>query len=88
MSTTRANPRPTGRGFILIDTRTKEILSDLMPRRSGAVVVLTDLVAARGAAAAEPGYVQYRSGLWYRPLGIHHVRLYPGQDYDRATYRP
>lgn len=71
------NPRPQSHGFIVIDTRTGEILSDLFKRRDGAREALDEI-----------GDVEYRNGLWYRSLGVHQVMLYPGDTYSSDTYRP
>lgn len=69
--------RATGRGYIVVDAGTGERL-DAAPtplaRRGQAVVALNDLVRLHGRG--------------YRRLAIHYVRLSPGQEYDRATYRP
>jgi hypothetical protein len=83
-----ASPRPRSAGFIVIDTKTGEILSDLFTRRADARTVIDDLVHDHGASSSKPGFVEYRNGSWYRPLGVHQVMLYPGETYSPATYRP
>lgn len=66
----KSNARPKSAGFIVVNIVTREILSDLYPRR------------------AEPREIAgklYRDGV---NAGVHQVMLYPGEKYDRATYRP
>ena len=83
-----AGVRPGSHGFIIVDTRTGEILSELLKKREAARDLIAAIVAKHGRAAPAPGDVQYKSGRWYRSLGIHHVMLYPGETYTRETYRP
>ena len=83
-----ANPRPRSAGFIVIDTKTGEILSDLLTRRADARTAIDDLVRDHGVPSSKPGFVEYRNGSWYRPLGVHQVMLYPGETYSPTTYRP
>jgi hypothetical protein len=66
------NPRPRSAGFIAIDARTGEILSELSARRKPAHDAVREHVAKGGHAN----------------IGVHQVLLYPGQTYDRATYKP
>ena len=84
----RANPRPRSHGFIVIDTRTGEILSDLFKRREGARDALAAIIAEHGRSSPLPGDREYLGGKWYRSLGIHQVMLYPGDTYSRERYRP
>jgi len=83
-----ANPHPRSAGFIVIDTKTGEILSDLLTRRADARTAIDDLVRDHGVPSSKPGFVEYRNGSWYRPLGVHQVMLYPGETYSPTTYRP
>ena len=82
------NPRPKSHGFIVIATRTGEILSELYKQREGARAAVAAILAEHGRASPAPGDVQYQGGRWYRSLGVHQVMLYPGQTYDRGTYKP
>jgi hypothetical protein len=82
------NPRPQSHGFIVIDTRTGEVLSDLFKRRDGAREALDEILKKHGRRTPSPGDVEYRNGLWYRSLGVHQVMLYPGDTYSSDTYRP
>ena len=82
------NPRPKSHGFIVVDTRTGEILSDLFKRREGARDAVAAIVAEHGRTSPAAGDVEYKGGRWYRALGVHQVMLYPGQTYDRGTYKP
>ena len=84
----RENPRPKSHGFIVIDTKTGEILSGLFKRRNGARESLEGILAMSGRAAPIAGDVEYRGGLWYRSMGVHQVMLYPGDTYSPETYRP
>jgi hypothetical protein len=84
----RAGTRPVSHGFIVIDTRTGEILSDLSTQRRPVREALSKLVDTYGREVPQPGDVQYIGGRWYRPLGVHKVMLYPGETYSRETYRP
>ena len=84
----RANPRPQSRGFIVVDTRTGEILSELFKKRDGARDAIAKIVAEHGRATPLPGDVEYRTGGWYRSLGVSQVMLYPGETYNRETYKP
>lgn len=84
----RANPRPQSRGFIVVDTRTGEILSELFKKRDAARDVIATIIAAHGRATPSSGDVEYRGGRWYRSLGVHQVMLYPGETYNRETYKP
>ena len=83
-----ANPRPKSHGFIVIETRTGAIRSPLVKRRKEARELLFGYVNTKGALQPEPGYVEYLGGLWYVPLGIHQVKLYPGETYSPETYKP
>jgi hypothetical protein len=83
----RANPRPKSHGFIVVNTRTGEILSELYKQRDGARRTL-DALTQNGSREPQPGYVEYRNGYWYLPLGVHQVMLYPGEMYSRETYKP
>lgn len=84
----RANPRPKSHGFIVVNTRTGEILSELYKRRDDARQTLDALTQKHGSREPQPGYVEYRNGYWYLPLGTHQVMLYPGETYSRETYKP
>lgn len=84
----RANPRPKSHGFIVVNTKTGEILSELQKRREGAREKVAYLVSQFGSTAPQPGLVEYKGGLWYLPLGVHQVMLYPGETYSRETYKP
>lgn len=84
----RANPRPQSRGFIVINTRTGEILSDLFTKRDPARDVIDALVREKGSRSPQVGWVEYRNGFFYAPLGVHKVMLYPGETFSRETYRP
>ena len=70
MGKSMKNPRPQSRGFIVINIRTGEILSELSKRREPAREVARKLESDT------------------LHVGVHQVTLYPGQEYDRATYRP
>lgn len=84
-----ANPRPKSHGFILVDTRTGELVHPaLFKRREAARDMLRGIVDAKGNLSAQPGFVEYRGGVWYRPLGVHQVMLYPGETYSPETYKP
>lgn len=61
------------------------------PKSAGFIVVnvstreiLSDLFARRAEPRAIAGEL-YRQGV---NAGVHQVMLYPGEKYDRATYRP
>ncbi len=84
----RANARPKSHGFIVVDTRTGEILSDLSKTRDGAREMIAAILVAHGRESPQPGDVQYRGGRWYRSLGVHQVMLYPGETYVRESYKP
>ena len=66
-----SNPRPQSHGFITVNTKTREILSELFKRRKPAHDV--------ALASQNP-----ERNL---PIGVHQVMLYPGQTYDRVTYK-
>ena len=85
---TEANPRPQSKGFIVINTRTGEILSDLFKRREGARDALAAILDQNASSSPQPDYVEYRGGKWYLSLGVHQVMLYPGETYSPETYRP
>lgn len=80
--------RPRSLGFIVIDTRTGEILSDLFKYREEAQTDIKHTIGLDGRDHPQPGDVQYRGGKWYRSLGVHQVKLYPGESYSRLTYKP
>jgi hypothetical protein len=80
--------RPVSQGFVVVDTKTGEILSSLFKRRELARAEISRLVDSRGRVSHEAGDVEYRGGRWYRPLGVHQVMLYPGEVYSRETYKP
>jgi hypothetical protein len=84
----RANPRPKSHGFVVVNSRTGEIVSDLYKRREAARTALAEFAQERSSLSPQPGYVEYRKGYWYLPLGVHQVMLYPGETYSRETYRP
>lgn len=65
-----SNPRPRSHGFIAVNCKTGEILSELSKRREPARAVCREMIAK--------GHVS---------IGVHQVMLYPGQIYDRATYK-
>ena len=75
-------------GFIVIDTRTGEILSGLFARREPARARIEEISGRFSLHRQSPTDVQYRNGRWGRSLGVHKVELYPGETYDRETYRP
>jgi hypothetical protein len=75
-------------GFIVIDTRSGEILSGLFTRREPARERIDELTSRFPTERRHPTDVEYRNGRFGRPLGIHKVELYPGETYDRETYRP
>jgi len=82
------NPRPQSRGFIVIATKTGEVWSDLFKRREDARKALLEIVKDKNIRTPDRGYVPYENGLWFIPLGIHQVMLYPGQTYSSQTYKP
>lgn len=84
----RANARPKSHGFIVIETKTGKIWSPLVKRREAARELLWGYVNTNGSLQAQPGYVEYQGGIWYLPLGIHQVMLYPGETYHPETYKP
>lgn len=75
-------------GFIVIDTKTGDILSGLFTKREPARARIDEISSKFPSARERESDVQYRNGRWGRPLGIHKVELYPGETYDRASYRP
>ena len=82
------NPRPKSHGFIVIETKTGKIRSPLVPRREIARDFLRSYVDTNGSLSPQPGFVEYQGGVWYVPLGIHQVKLYPGETYSPETYKP
>jgi len=83
-----AGVRPRSHGFIVINTRTGEILSELLKKRDAARDLIAAIVAKHGRTIPAPGDVQYRDGRWFLSLGVHQVMLYPGEMYTRESYRP
>ena len=85
----RAGVRPKSHGFIVVDTRTGEIVSELFKRREAARDAIAAIIAEHGrGVASQPGDVEYKGGRWYRSLGVHQVMLYPGETYVRERYKP
>lgn len=82
------NARPRSHGFIVIDSKTGEILSELHKRREAARDDIREILRVHGRTSPAPGDVEYRGGKWYRSLGVHQVMLYPGETYSRETYKP
>lgn len=64
------NPRPRSKGFIVVNIKTREILSEISKRREPAREIARRLESPSCH------------------VGVHQVMLYPGQEYDRATYKP
>ena len=83
------NPRPASRGFIVVATRTGEILSPLFKNRAQAREALLARLAVEGTPTKmRPDDVEYQGGRWARSMGVHQVMLYPNEAYNSETYRP
>lgn len=84
------NPRPRSAGFVVLDTRSGEVLSPLFPGRHRARCAILRYYSAEGVAIHN-GVAQVTpaeaAARGLRLLGIHQVKLYPGETFDPTERR-
>lgn len=82
-SASRANQRPRSAGFVVVDTKTGEVISVLHKRREPA----RDEIRAYYAPHGGPLTTEQIDTQGLRRLGVHQVMLYPGETFDPSQRR-